>query len=939
MLSDTTAKLRLSSVLAKCNMSFLCLALMFFLIPCAPSSAQESPIVQSRRLAVQEEENNLGQMASSLEKRRVEIRNFREKPSPEPVTDLMLQEARLTIDAAQIQLESISLDKQTIARTVQELTLQIEELRSTLKSLRLGAAESMDEEKRQAAETVEAELAEKKALLKLEKRHEINVERRRELVAEQLKLEQSWLELLQTRFQRQQEEKRKVALDELEASINEKQKILQVKAAELRERFAKLGDDASVYERRFVKARIKEAEESIYLLQVELKRAQIRSRMGTLRKELELYEDDAKKVQGIVTDLKKVAAGLDSTRTLTRRKISVMSQQLEVMEKRRPQEAADKRWNRQEQEVTRNLFDRFGKELYRLDILYGELSPLLERAEAGLQKKLQAGLSVRYTPPLDLILLREIAGEIAFIPARLGQLLHDAWLDLMAALEQPGTDRRMVLFLLIGLWVLGWTQLYRLFPKKEAKDLQAESFTRKFVFVMGALLRENRYELLVAGLITLAGWIGEIDPARFTVIMAAATLWLSSSFIVGFAEWFLLTPLVRKLYWQRSVFQLIQRSVTVGAILVFFLLLGHYEFLSDPLHDLFRLIFMVFLAVVTFFALQVRVRVVRWLRAVTVAKRWFQLVRVVSLLFFSSMLGASILGLAGWLNLAWAVAFHLVWFFVVVFCWYIVRGLFIDMVRHMKSYAVEHSEIGLFWAQGIIDPLQFIVRIVLVIVALAVLFRIYGWYGDHPAIVAIEAGFSFPLFSIGSVDVNLTRILGVVASVAFLFWSARWVRQFTYRWIYAGILDTGVRNTLAVFTQYLFVLAGLLIAINLMGLDLTSVAILTGAVGVGIGFGMQNIANNFISGIILLLERPLRTKDLVTVSGIDGEVTNIGIRSVTVNTWDNQEVIIPNADIISNPFTNWTRGDNMVRTVMYVGVSYHDNPYQAHRVMEKAVVS
>jgi potassium efflux system protein len=113
--------------------------------------------------------------------------------------------------------------------------------------------------------------------------------------------------------------------------------------------------------------------------------------------------------------------------------------------------------------------------------------------------------------------------------------------------------------------------------------------------------------------------------------------------------------------------------------------------------------------------------------------------------------------------------------------------------------------------------------------------------------------------------------------------------------------------------------------------------VFAGALGVGIGFGLQNIANNFISGLILLAERPVRTRDWVTIGDKEGEVSEIGMRSVTVTTWDNQDVIIPNSDLVTNAFINWTRTNNIVRTVLYIGIHYQDDPHKAQSVIEEAV--
>jgi potassium efflux system protein len=135
-----------------------------------------------------------------------------------------------------------------------------------------------------------------------------------------------------------------------------------------------------------------------------------------------------------------------------------------------------------------------------------------------------------------------------------------------------------------------------------------------------------------------------------------------------------------------------------------------------------------------------------------------------------------------------------------------------------------------------------------------------------------------------------------------------------------------LHNSLAIFSQYAIILLGVLIGLNLLNINLTSLTVFAGALGVGIGLGLQNIANNFVSGLILLMERPVRILDWVTISNHEGKVSRIGMRFLTVTTWDNQDVIIPNADLISTPFTNWTLSDALVRTIFVVGSRIHIGP-------------
>jgi len=155
--------------------------------------------------------------------------------------------------------------------------------------------------------------------------------------------------------------------------------------------------------------------------------------------------------------------------------------------------------------------------------------------------------------------------------------------------------------------------------------------------------------------------------------------------------------------------------------------------------------------------------------------------------------------------------------------------------------------------------------------------------------------------------------------------------------VFSQVSDLGVRHSLSVFTQYAVVLSGLLIILRVIGLDLTTLAVFAGAVGVGIGLGMQSLANNFVSGLLLLVERPLRSGDIVRIGEYEGEVVGIGMRSLTVKTFDNQSVIIPNAEVVGSAFTNWTHRDQVLRIMLAIGIGYDSDPHQAQAIVEQVL--
>ena len=139
-------------------------------------------------------------------------------------------------------------------------------------------------------------------------------------------------------------------------------------------------------------------------------------------------------------------------------------------------------------------------------------------------------------------------------------------------------------------------------------------------------------------------------------------------------------------------------------------------------------------------------------------------------------------------------------------------------------------------------------------------------------------------------------------------------------------LPRGVPSTISMLVNYAILAVGFLIAISAAGFELDRLTLLIGALGVGIGFGLQNLVNNFVSGLILIFERPIKIGDTVDVGTLRGEVRRIGIRSSTVRTFEGAEVIVPNGNLISNEVINWTLTDRTRRIEVKVGVKYGTDP-------------
>lgn len=190
-------------------------------------------------------------------------------------------------------------------------------------------------------------------------------------------------------------------------------------------------------------------------------------------------------------------------------------------------------------------------------------------------------------------------------------------------------------------------------------------------------------------------------------------------------------------------------------------------------------------------------------------------------------------------------------------------------------------------------------------------------------------------FMVGDLRVVPMRVLFALITLAGLVALTTWVKGLMKTQLEFSPMERGTREAMTTITGYVGVLLAIVVSLAMAGIDFANLALIAGALSVGIGFGLQNIVNNFISGLILLFERPIKTGDWIVVGNTEGYVKRIRIRSTQLQTFDRADVIVPNAELITGQVTNWMLSDTTGRARIPIGVAYGSDVQKVKAILLK----
>lgn len=449
------------------------------------------------------------------------------------------------------------------------------------------------------------------------------------------------------------------------------------------------------------------------------------------------------------------------------------------------------------------------------------------------------------------------------------------------------------------------------------------------------LLCRNIPQLTFLSLIIMTLVVNHLAFASFHLLINLILVWLIFRNLILVARMVLLERLSDDSGQDVKLYYRLKWLFLVGGWTTALMVFSQQLPLSLLLQDIFNRLFMLFLLAVSWVLWKSKDIIPYLLRSFLRTKKRYvrNAVSLFTIIVPLILLTTAVIGLIGYIHLAWTLSRYQAYLLLLITGFVFARGLIFDALELLSEWMISSLRNGWLWIEVILKPLDMILRVGLLIVSVVILFQVFGWSSDALIMANIDKLAHYPLVDLSGIHITLLSILNFIILVCIFTWASKWTREFCFRWLYRNTVDSGIRNSLSVFTQYGVILMGGFITLRALGLDFSGMSMILGGLAVGMGFGLRDFASNIVGGFMLLIERPVREGDLITLGEYEGRVAHIGIRSMRVSSWDNMEVLIPNAETFNKPFTNWTHQDSIVRTVVPIKVSRADDPTMVQQLI------
>jgi potassium-dependent mechanosensitive channel len=930
---------------------FIIVVFTYVLICCQSIFAEQKPFTQitAGQMAlldvdINENELEAGYKTLTLEKKaneiarhhlsrlRHDIEKKRQQINEDNITDELIEKVAIEVRQAQVNLNSIELELSNTNLTIKLLKQNIDEYKSFYHTISLESIQT-DQDVFPKLETLKKLIDYKQALLNLLQERLVAITEAKRIATERLTLYQDWQShLMQLLDAKEIKLAKKNELDEIKKMQAEEQQWLDT-AAKYSETLSSLsaeelsgakGFDVN-FNAYYADTKASQIQLAILLLQLKSKIRDLPVILGEVPPS-QILSVLSKRTETLLQEamsLKNVIDGKSDT--ITQRKAILNSSVVKNI-------------------LSTTDYNKINLQLNELQKKSDQFKEDIDKEITGLQnyrnvldQSHRRALAVRQGfPGFHQQAWIDLAQELYQIPILTFQALKAIFIELIFSIRYADISKIFFIIGFVALWLYLGVISHHYFKKTLAKLMyKGIGHPNHVVYVFCQLMRRNvKYIFIFINLLVLLLASG-LMLNSLSIFIALGSVLLAFKLALSLCKIVLFEATEDISGKDVTLYHTLRWILWFGAVCSFLTVLVHQLDLSFVMRDFFNRIFMLFLLMVGIALLKGR-KVIPSVLIPYLTRAPLYLVRIIRLLSTLvpvTIIANAVIGILGYIELAMTIAEHAVLLLIVLTFYLVTKGFLIDAMEMLSRFFIRRIRNGWLWTESILKPLDRVFRLLLILFAIYILFVLYGWNGRSSIVNDIIQILHYPLFEISDSAISAYSLIELSILIAVFFWACKWVREFSYRWLFAKVEDQGVRNSLAVFSQYFVGIIGIFISLRILGIGLTGLTVVAGGLAVGIGFGLRDLANNFISGLLMLIERPAKVGDIVTSDIFEGEVVNIGMRSLTVRTWDNMDVLIPNSEVFSKPFTNWTLLDSVVRTVIEIRIARNDEPLKVQQII------
>lgn len=869
------------------------------------------------------------QTRSALLKRKLQGLHSEQKIASPIINKQSLEHLDLIIAMAKADLESISLSLKTIQQSTDLIQDSIRDSSDQWEiSAPQGLSISQEIQKQQAK--LHQTLQERRNLFNLQQKRIKILQRSRDIVQQTVNFSEEWRQNLQRSYQLQQQAHRQESLGVLTVRLQQEQQKWMQRLNQWSEALKKAEVTGFVnnYSYDQIEFNIFKTEEKNNLLETELNSVKISNKLQDLisafNQKLSLST-----LSNLQHQIENLSGQIDASIGLFRKKIQFLQNYLYLINKNLKENDPNFVYEQVKLAPLKEIMQGYQNLFMKMK----ELARQADTQQTLIAKQLKLQLANRQAlPGWSLNAWMALGQTIIQIPTLTIDKLAGLYEPVANKLELVSSWQWFIVLLGVLIWFATWLKLRR-FLAVDRVRLQQRSrgfFSAQTVIVVLQLLQRH-----LTGIMLLLGLIGllfllNIPIKLFSLVISMGVVCLIFSIVIQLAHILLLENTTDESGHDVKLYYRLRTTLLIGGIVTLATILVNQLPVNYEAQDLFGRLFMLFLLIVALVLMK------SWEVVPTLLEPYIEnkhaylkgVIRWLSFLIPFSLLTNALIGLVGYVELAWAIAHYQGLFLVALTAYLLLRGLLDELIRWASEQCIRHFRNGWLWSQALLRPFHQALKLALLILSIMGLFELYGW-GDRVPLLNTNLTklLSMKLFVIASTaTVTGLTILELALLIVILIWIAHWSREFAYRWLFAHTKDLGLRNSLAIFTHYTLIAIGITIGLNILGLNWGNISVILGLFSLGVGLGLRDLFNNFFTGIFLLLERPVKVGDWVTVGNYDGQVSHIGARSITVTTDDRQELLVPNADIFSKNFINWTHRDSVVRALVAIKTNRKDNP-------------